>query len=310
MNEKQANKQNNRKNEEPKPVNRFNNPRNYTFLIVMILFIFVMYQMYKSSGPQVKNVSFSEMMGKAQAGELVKVTFSDKDIRAVDAGGQVYTTYLPFRDPEVVWRFSDLGINIESNKPSRWLEMIGAWLPFLIFIGLWFFMMRGMRGGGSQVFSFGKSRARLQSDQSKKVTFEDVAGIDEAKEELGEIIDFLREPKKFTRLGGRIPKGVLLMGSPGTGKTLLARAIAGEADVPFFHISGSDFVEMFVGVGASRVRDLFTQGKKNAPCIIFIDEIDAVGRHRGAGLGGGHDEREQTLNQLLLRWMASRKMKV
>ena len=160
--------------------------------------------------------------------------------------------------------------------------------------------MRQMQSGGGKAMSFGKSRARLQSDQSKKVTFEDVAGIDEAKEELGEIIEFLKEPKKFTRLGGRIPKGVLLMGAPGTGKTLLARAIAGEADVPFFHISGSDFVEMFVGVGASRVRDLFVQGKKNAPCIVFIDEIDAVGRRRGAGLGGGHDEREQTLNQLLV----------
>ncbi|MDP8221267.1 MAG: ATP-dependent zinc metalloprotease FtsH [Candidatus Stygibacter frigidus] len=302
MNEMQnkQNKQNNRKNEEPKPLNRFNNPRNYTFLIVMILFIFVMYQMYKSSGPQVKNVSFSEMMGKAQAGELVKVTFSDKDIRAVDAAGQVYTTYLPFRDPEVVWRFNDLGINIESSKPSQMLQIIGSWLPFLIFIGLWFFMMRGMRGGGSQVFSFGKSRARLADGAKSRITFKDVAGVDEAKEELEEIVEYLKAPDKFQRLGGRIPRGVLLVGRPGTGKTLLAKAVAGEAKVPFYSISGSDFVEMFVGVGASRVRDMFVEAKKNSPCIAFIDEIDAVGRTRGAGLGGGHDEREQTLNQLLV----------
>ena len=183
---------------------------------------------------------------------------------------------------------------------NRYIDYVGSWGPMILLIAIWIYFMRQMQAGGGKAMSFGKSRARLQSDQSKKVTFEDVAGIDEAKEELGEIIEFLKDPKKFTRLGGRIPKGVLLMGSPGTGKTLLARAIAGEADVPFFHISGSDFVEMFVGVGASRVRDLFVQGKKNAPCIIFIDEIDAVGRHRGAGLGGGHDEREQTLNQLLV----------
>ncbi len=180
------------------------------------------------------------------------------------------------------------------------MTVLVSWFPMILLIAVWIFFMRQMQGGGGKAMSFGKSRARLLSDQSAKVTFEDVAGIDEAKEELSEIIDFLKDPKKFTRLGGRIPKGVLLMGAPGTGKTLLARAIAGEAGVPFFSISGSDFVEMFVGVGASRVRDLFVQGKKNAPCIIFIDEIDAVGRHRGAGLGGGHDEREQTLNQLLV----------
>jgi len=180
------------------------------------------------------------------------------------------------------------------------MNLLVSWFPMILLIGVWIFFMRQMQAGGGKALSFGKSRARLLSDQSAKVTFEDVAGIDEAKEELTEIIDFLKDPKKFTRLGGRIPKGVLLTGAPGTGKTLLARAISGEADVPFFSISGSDFVEMFVGVGASRVRDLFVQGKKNAPCIIFIDEIDAVGRHRGAGLGGGHDEREQTLNQLLV----------
>ena len=191
-------------------------------------------------------------------------------------------------------------ITARPQEDSSWFQVFISWVPMLLLIGVWIFFMRQMQVGGGKALSFGKSRARLMSDTQEKVTFEDVAGIDEAKEELQEIIEFLRDPKKFTRLGGRIPKGVLLMGAPGTGKTLLARAIAGEAGVPFFSISGSDFVEMFVGVGASRVRDLFVQGKKNAPCIIFIDEIDAVGRHRGAGLGGGHDEREQTLNQLLV----------
>ena len=188
----------------------------------------------------------------------------------------------------------------EEEKQSPWATILISWFPMIIIIAIWIFLMRQMQAGGGKAMSFGKSRAKLLSEQQQKVTFEDVAGIDEAKEELEEIIEFLKDPKKFTQLGGRIPKGVILMGAPGTGKTLLARAIAGEAGVPFFSISGSDFVEMFVGVGASRVRDLFMQGKKHAPCIIFIDEIDAVGRHRGAGLGGGHDEREQTLNQLLV----------
>jgi cell division protease FtsH len=195
------------------------------------------------------------------------------------------------------------GVVISAKPPSEnpwYMSVLVSWFPMIVLIGVWIFFMRQMQAGGGKALSFGKSRARLMSDQSERVTFEDVAGIDEAKEELIEIVEFLRDPKKFTRLGGRIPKGVLLVGPPGCGKTLLARAIAGEAGVPFFSISGSDFVEMFVGVGASRVRDLFVQGKKNAPCIIFIDEIDAVGRHRGAGLGGGHDEREQTLNQLLV----------
>ena len=187
-----------------------------------------------------------------------------------------------------------------DDEPGFWQSILVSWVPMLLLIGVWIFFMRQMQAGGGKAMSFGKSKARLFAGKDNKVTFQDVAGIDEAKEELQEIIEFLTDPKKFTKLGGRIPKGVLLVGSPGTGKTLLARAIAGEANVPFFSISGSDFVEMFVGVGASRVRDLFTQGKKNAPCIIFIDEIDAVGRHRGAGLGGGHDEREQTLNQLLV----------
>ena len=188
-----------------------------------------------------------------------------------------------------------------NRKPRvPWATLLYSWAPILLMIGFWIFIMRQMQSGGNKALSFGKSRAKLSSSSQKKVTFKDVAGVDEAKEELQEIIEFLKEPQKFQKLGGRIPKGVLLMGPPGTGKTLLARAVAGEANVPFFSISGSDFVEMFVGVGASRVRDLFEQGKKNAPCIVFIDEIDAVGRHRGAGLGGGHDEREQTLNQLLV----------
>jgi cell division protease FtsH len=197
-------------------------------------------------------------------------------------------------------RSKNVKITVKPKEDSPWLQVFLSWVPILLLVGVWIFFMRQMQVGGGKALSFGKSRARLMSDTHEKVTFDDVAGIDEAKEELHEIIQFLRDPKKFTRLGGRIPKGVLLVGAPGTGKTLLARAIAGEAGVPFFSISGSDFVEMFVGVGASRVRDLFVQGKKHAPCIIFIDEIDAVGRHRGAGLGGGHDEREQTLNQLLV----------
>ena len=191
-------------------------------------------------------------------------------------------------------------INAKPETTSPWATLLYSWAPILLMIGFWIFIMRQMQSGGNKALSFGKSRAKLSSSSQKKVTFKDVSGVDEAKEELQEIIEFLKEPQKFQKLGGRIPKGVLLMGSPGTGKTLLARAVAGEANVPFFSISGSDFVEMFVGVGASRVRDLFEQGKKNAPCIVFIDEIDAVGRHRGAGLGGGHDEREQTLNQLLV----------
>ena len=227
-----------------------------------------------------------------------------EDLEGEDQGGKKFKTIIP---PEASWDLvKDLqqnGVSVKIEKSSNSSLMyvfLSSWLPFILLIGFWIFLMRQMQSGGNKALSFGKSRARLLSSQQKKVTFKDVAGVEEAKEELTEIIEFLKEPQKFQKLGGRIPKGVLLMGPPGTGKTLLARAIAGEANVPFFSISGSDFVEMFVGVGASRVRDLFEQGKKNAPCIIFIDEIDAVGRHRGAGLGGGHDEREQTLNQLLV----------
>jgi cell division protease FtsH len=230
------------------------------------------------------------------------VVIQGQELFVTDINRNRFKIYSP-QDNDLINTLRTKNVTISAKPPAEnpwYMSVLVSWFPMLILIGVWIFFMRQMQSGGGKALSFGKSRARLASDQSAKVTFEDVAGIDEAKEELGEIVEFLKDPKKFTRLGGRIPKGVLLMGPPGTGKTLLGRAIAGEAGVPFFSISGSDFVEMFVGVGASRVRDLFVQGKKNAPCIIFIDEIDAVGRHRGAGLGGGHDEREQTLNQLLV----------
>jgi len=235
-----------------------------------------------------------------ETGSVDQVVVQGNNLSGSSTQGQ-FKTLAP-NDPGLITYLRSKGVKItaKQEESSPWFQVFITWVPMLLFIGVWIFFMRQMQSGGGKALSFGKSRARLMTDSQEKVTFEDVAGIDEAKEELHEIIEFLRDPKKYTRLGGRIPKGVLLVGSPGTGKTLLARAIAGEAGVPFFSISGSDFVEMFVGVGASRVRDLFVQGKKHAPCIIFIDEIDAVGRHRGAGLGGGHDEREQTLNQLLV----------
>jgi cell division protease FtsH len=238
------------------------------------------------------------------AKKIKSVRIMGEDLEGEDTGGRKFKTVIPAEASwDLVKDLQQNGVSVKIEKSSNSSLMyvfLSSWLPFILLIGFWIFLMRQMQSGGNKALSFGKSRARLLSSQQKKVTFKDVAGVEEAKEELTEIIEFLKEPQKFQKLGGRIPKGVLLMGPPGTGKTLLARAIAGEANVPFFSISGSDFVEMFVGVGASRVRDLFEQGKKNAPCIIFIDEIDAVGRHRGAGLGGGHDEREQTLNQLLV----------
>jgi cell division protease FtsH len=237
-----------------------------------------------------------------QDGKVKEVTIVGTDVTGTGTDNRQFHTVIPPNYPEIYKTMQEKGVKYswKDSTGSGWISILFNAVPLLILLGLWIFMMRQMQSGGNKALSFGKSRARLHSSQQKKVTFKDVAGVEEAKEELQEIIEFLREPQKFQKLGGRIPKGVLLIGPPGTGKTLLARAIAGEANVPFFSISGSDFVEMFVGVGASRVRDLFEQGKKNAPCIIFIDEIDAVGRHRGAGLGGGHDEREQTLNQLLV----------
>jgi cell division protease FtsH len=247
------------------------------------------------------SLKFSEFMQQVEAGQVQEVTITGNEIKG-KANRESFKTYAPVGYDKFVDALlaKKVAVNIERDQTPAWANMLISWAPFLLLIGFWVFFMRQMQSGGNKALSFGKSKAKLLASQQKKVTFKDVAGVDEAKEELQEIIEFLREPQKFQKLGGRIPKGVLLMGPPGTGKTLLARAIAGEANVPFFSISGSDFVEMFVGVGASRVRDLFEQGKKNAPCIIFIDEIDAVGRHRGAGLGGGHDEREQTLNQLLV----------
>lgn len=260
----------------------------------------MLFQVFKQPRGASINISYSDFLNMVESESVIDVTIQGENIIGMSSRGP-FKTYAP-KDPELIKLLRSKGVKI-SAKPredSSWFQVFLSWVPMLLLIGVWVFFMRQMQAGGGKALSFGKSRARLMTDSQEKVTFEDVAGIEEAKEELEEIVAFLRDPKKFTRLGGRIPKGVLLVGAPGTGKTLLARAIAGEADVPFFNISGSDFVEMFVGVGASRVRDLFNQGKKNAPCIIFIDEIDAVGRHRGAGLGGGHDEREQTLNQLLV----------
>ena len=276
--------------------------KNLALWIVITLMMIMLYNLFNQQHMAETNISYTEFLAMVDNERVSEVVIQGQQLFVTDTNHTRFKIYAP-QDSDLIkiLREKGVSINAKPESDSPWyMSILVSWFPMIVLIGVWIFFMRQMQSGGGKAMSFGKSRARLQSDQSKKVTFEDVAGIDEAKEELGEIIEFLREPKKFTRLGGRIPKGVLLMGSPGTGKTLLARAIAGEADVPFFHISGSDFVEMFVGVGASRVRDLFVQGKKNAPCIIFIDEIDAVGRHRGAGLGGGHDEREQTLNQLLV----------
>jgi cell division protease FtsH len=247
-------------------------------------------------------VTFSEFVAWVDAGQVNRVEITGNEISGVTKANENFRTYAPPQYEGLANRLIERNVIVKAKEPtaSPWAALLYSWAPILLMIGFWIFFMRQVQSGGNKALSFGKSKAKLSSSAQKKVTFRDVAGVDEAKDELQEIIEFLKEPQKFQKLGGRIPKGVLLMGPPGTGKTLLARAVAGEANVPFFSISGSDFVEMFVGVGASRVRDLFEQGKKNAPCIIFIDEIDAVGRHRGAGLGGGHDEREQTLNQLLV----------
>ena len=276
--------------------------KNLALWLVIGLIMVLVFNIFNQSQPMQKELIFSDFMAKVEHGEVTDVTIRGNDITGRLSDSSAFRTYTP-DDKDMIGLLRKQGVKI-SAKPAEgnpwYIQALFSWLPMLLFIGVWIFFMRQMQGGGAKALSFGKSRARLLSDKQNKVTFADVAGVDEAKEELQEIIEFLKDPQKFQKLGGRIPKGVLLMGPPGTGKTLLARAIAGEANVPFFSISGSDFVEMFVGVGASRVRDLFEQGKKNAPCIIFMDEIDAVGRHRGAGLGGGHDEREQTLNQLLV----------
>ena len=269
--------------------------------IIISVLIIALYTLLDKKPELATNISYTEFLDMVDAENIGEVVIQDQNLSVSAVNGRRFKVFTP-QDGDLIMILKQKGVSIRAIPPaeSSWyISLLISGLPMLLLIGVWIYFIRQMQSGG-KAMSFGKSRARPLSEESAKITFEDVAGIDEAKEELGEIIEFLKEPKKFTRLGGRIPKGVLLMGAPGTGKTLLARAIAGEADVPFFHISGSDFVEMFVGVGASRVRDLFVQGKKNAPCIIFIDEIDAVGRHRGAGLGGGHDEREQTLNQLLV----------
>src|SRR4026209_277242 len=249
-----------------------------------------------------KVINFTQFLTAVESGQINSVTITGNEISGVRKDGETFRSFAPPQYEGLGNRLFEKGVDVTGREAttSPWAALLSNWAPILLMIGFWVFIMRQMQSGGNKALSFGKSKAKLSSSAQKKVTFKDVAGVDEAKDELQEIIEFLREPQKLQKLGGCIPKGVLLMGPPGTGKTLLARAVAGEANVPFFSISGSDFVEMFVGVGASRVRDLFELGKKNAPCIVFIDEIDAVGRHRGAGLGGGHDEREQTLNQLLV----------
>ena len=275
----------------------------WVVILVMILMLVTMLRQGQTTPPP---LAYNDFVEKIEGDEVAELTLEEGHVQGKykDGGGE-FTTYIPptvlSQDLLEAWRARGVAIHPQPKPEASFLrQALMMWFPLLVIIGLWVFFIRQMQAGGGKAMSFGKSRARLLTENQQRVTFEDVAGVEESKVELEEIIAFLREPKKFTRLGGRIPKGVLLVGPPGTGKTLLARAVAGEAGVPFYSISGSDFVEMFVGVGASRVRDLFLQGKKNAPCIIFIDEIDAVGRHRGAGLGGGHDEREQTLNQLLV----------
>jgi cell division protease FtsH len=281
------------------------NFRNFAIWLVILFMLMGLFQVFQSTtrSVSVADKSYTEFVSAVDAGSVTSVTIVDNMVQGVLKDGSRFETVIP-PNTDIVTRLEDRGVQITAKAPESspfWTILLSSWLPFIVIIGVWFFFIRQMQGGGrGGAMGFGKSRAKLLTETHGKVTFEDVAGVDEAKQDLEEIVEFLRDPGKFQRLGGRIPRGVLLVGPPGTGKTLIARAVAGEANVPFFTISGSDFVEMFVGVGASRVRDMFEQAKKNAPCIIFIDEIDAVGRHRGAGLGGGNDEREQTLNQLLV----------
>ena len=278
--------------------------RNLALWVIIALLLVVLFNLFQPGTSQraATQIAYSDFIGEVNNGHVKDVVIQGRTVSGALNDGRSFQTYTP-EDPALVSRLTDKGVRViakpeEGDNPL--LHVLLSWFPMLLLIGVWVFFMRQMQSGGGRAMGFGKSRARMLTEKQGRVTFEDVAGIDEAKSELQEIVEFLKDPQKFQRLGGKIPKGVLLVGPPGTGKTLLARAIAGEANVPFFTISGSDFVEMFVGVGASRVRDMFEQGKKNAPCIIFIDEIDAVGRHRGAGLGGGNDEREQTLNQMLV----------
>ncbi len=276
--------------------------RSLLFWMVLVVALVLIWNLSSQFRAGDSLVSFSEFIRWVDTGQVDRVELKGNEIIDRSSSGETFRTYAPPQYEGLANKLLERDVVVEAREAaaSPWTTLFYSWAPLLLIVGFWVFFMRQMQSGGNKALSFGKSRAKLSSSAEKKVTFNDVAGVDEPKEELQEIIEFLKEPQKFQKLGGRIPKGVLLMGPPGTGKTLLARAVAGEANVPFFSISGSDFVEMFVGVGASRVRDLFEQGKKNAPCIVFIDEIDAVGRHRGAGLGGGHDEREQTLNQLLV----------
>ena len=277
--------------------------KNLALWLVIGIVLIALFNMFNQPLNPQSEVVFSDFMDKVEQGQITEVVISGDNISGKYMDGNAFQTTAPPKDPDLIKSLRQKNVRIVVVPPEQtswYMSILISWFPMLLLLGIWIFFMRQMQSGGGKAMSFGKSKARLLNDTKNKTTFKDVAGVDEAKEELHEIIEFLKEPQKFSKLGGKIPKGVLLVGPPGTGKTLLARAISGEANVPFFSISGSDFVEMFVGVGASRVRDLFEQGKKNSPCIIFIDEIDAVGRHRGAGLGGGHDEREQTLNQLLV----------
>ncbi|MFN8831300.1 MAG: ATP-dependent zinc metalloprotease FtsH [Labrys sp. (in: a-proteobacteria)] len=281
------------------------NFRNFALWVIIVLLLLALFTLFQNPGQRTASneISYSQLLNEADKGNIVSVVISGNDVTGTYATGGTFQTYVP-NDPSLMQRLAAKNVQITARPPGEgapwFLQIILNLLPFLALIAVWIFLSRQMQGAGGKAMGFGKSKAKLLTEAHGRVTFEDVAGIDEAKEDLQEIVEFLKDPQKFQRLGGRIPRGVLLVGPPGTGKTLTARAVAGEANVPFFTISGSDFVEMFVGVGASRVRDMFEQAKKNAPCIIFIDEIDAVGRHRGAGLGGGNDEREQTLNQLLV----------
>ncbi len=281
------------------------NLRNFALWVIIVLLLLALFSLFQNPGQRTasNDITFSQLLAEVDQGKVRDVVIQGHDISGSFNDGKPFQTYAP-NDPTLVQRLYGKGVSItaraQGDNVPWYVSLLVSWLPFVALIGVWIFLSRQMQGGAGKAMGFGKSRAKLLTEAHGRVTFEDVAGVDEAKSDLEEIVEFLRDPQKFQRLGGRIPRGVLLVGPPGTGKTLIARAVAGEANVPFFTISGSDFVEMFVGVGASRVRDMFEQAKKNAPCIIFIDEIDAVGRHRGAGLGGGNDEREQTLNQLLV----------